>query len=60
MRSMTTTSPELAAALHLVDEMIDCRAQLDGCGSSYRRAELESAISVRAHRIWQYLNTTGR
>jgi len=57
---MTTVSPELTAALHLVDEMIDCRAQLDGCASSYRRAELESAIGARAHRISEYLDTTRR
>jgi hypothetical protein len=50
-----TTSPVLAEAMQLVDEVIDCRAQLDGCASPRRRAELESAISVRAHRIQLYL-----
>ena len=50
---MTT---ELTNALRLVDEMIDCRAQLHSDIDESRRAALESAISVRAAQIRSYLD----
>ncbi len=52
---MTT---ELTTALRLVDEMIDCRAQLHNDIDDSRRAALESAISVRAERIRSFLDST--
>jgi len=53
---MTSASPDLIAAMRLVDELIDCRAQLSVCTSISRRAELESAMRARADRIWAYLD----
>ena len=48
---------ELTTALRLVDEMIDCRAQLHRDIDESRRAALESAITVRADQIRSYLDT---
>jgi len=53
---MTWFSPELVATLQLVDEMIDCRAQLEVCTNDERRAQLESAMRVRSYQIWEYLD----
>ena len=52
---MTT---ELTTALRLVDEMIDCRAQLHCEIDESRRTALESAIDARAAQIRSYLDST--
>jgi hypothetical protein len=54
---MTT---ELTTALRLVDEMIDCRAQLHCDIDESRRTALESAISARAMQIRAYLDSADR
>lgn len=51
---MTT---ELTTALRLVDEMIDCRAQLHSDLDEPRRTALEAAINARAAQIRSYLDS---
>ena len=53
---MTTQSASLVTAMHLVDEMLDCRSQLQDDVSAGRRAELETVLADRAALIRQYLD----
>src|SRR5215213_10137766 len=55
---MMTPSPELRAALRLVDEMVDCNAQLHANLDGPRRADLEASIAERAAKIQWYLDAT--
>jgi hypothetical protein len=50
------TREQLVAALRLVDEMVDCDAQLHGNPAAPRRAALEAAIAVRAARLQRYVD----
>ena len=47
---------QLMTAMRLVDEIIDCRAQLHANIHPQRRAQLESAINARAAEIKAYLD----
>jgi len=47
---------QLVAALRLVDEMVDCDAQLHSHPAGPRRAALEAAIAVRAARLQHYVD----
>ena len=44
------------AALRMVDEMVDCDAQLHANPAAPRRAALEAAIAVRAARLQRYVD----
>ena len=52
---MSLTRDQSVAAFGIVDEMIDCRAQLDADPDGPRRAALESAIEERAAVLQSYL-----
>jgi hypothetical protein len=53
---MSLTTDQLRTALSLVDEMLDCSAQLhDNMGSGHREL-LESALAERAARVKDYLD----
>ena len=51
LRPMPLTTEQLMSTMGLVDEIIDCNAQLYGCPDVQRRAELRSARSDRVERI---------
>lgn len=54
---MTLTTEKLMSTMGLVDEIIDCNAQLHGCLTDQRRAELRSAKRARVEQIKQYFAT---
>ena len=51
---------QLMAAMALIDEILVCNAQLHGRVGAERRAQLESAIAVRAEMIKRYLDAMDR
>ena len=55
---MPLNREQLVEALGLVDEMIDCNAQLHGAVDAPRRAALESSMAARHARIRSYLDAS--
>ena len=54
---MPLTTEQLMTTMGLVDEIIDCSAQLHGSLNSQRRRQLESAMAVRSAMIKGYLGS---
>jgi len=46
----------MSSALGLVDEIIDCHAQLRGTPDNARRVDLERAIAARSARLRRYVD----
>jgi hypothetical protein len=56
--SMPLNQEQLVEALGLVDEMIDCNAQLHGPVDGLRREALESSLAARQAKIRSYLDAS--
>jgi len=54
---MVVTNVQLSVALGLVDEMIDCNAQLHEHIGAQRRESLEAAIAIRAAAVRALIDT---
>jgi hypothetical protein len=55
---MVVTNDQLRDALGLVDEMIDCNAQLHEDMDAQRRQSLEAAIAIRAATVRALIDTS--
>jgi hypothetical protein len=54
---MPLTTEQLMATMGLVDEILDCNAQLYVTRDDQRRAELRSSRAVRVEQIKGYFNS---